>query len=334
MRILGLSGKDSGCGYHRVLLPIAFMPDFKRLVTDAPDEEIINRGWDLLLYNRVCALDNDWQFTKSNMGVKVVMDIDDDWILPPNHIANHNYKLIKDRIIHNIREADLMTTTSERLADKVAKYNTNIQIFPNALPYGLDQFTYEREPSEYVRLFWCGSLTHNHDIEILRNPLKRIDNKNVQMVMGGYNSFNKPSREIWDRMASSFTNNQKINFKILTNEPPTQYMAMYQEADIALIPLEKSDWHSCKSNLKVLEAAAKKIPCIVSAVSPYYDYKDCPVLWVHNQKDWFKHINYLVKNEKEREKLGAELFEWANEKFNFRTINERRKAAFESLVKP
>lgn len=332
MRILGLSNRDSGCGYHRVILPLAFMDCKQKLVCDAPNEEIINQGWDILLYNRVCVFDNDWEFTKKNMNVKVVLDMDDDWILPTNHIANYNYSLIRDRIINNIKEADIVTTTNERLANKIIKYNSNVKIFENALPYGLDQFTDEKEPSEFIRLFWCGSITHQHDIDILKYPLRRLGMKNIQMVIGGYNDRNKASQEIWDAMASVYTNNKKLNYKVLYNEPVNTYMAMYQEADIALIPLEKSDWHSCKSNLKILEAAAKKIPCIVSAVEPYYLFKDCPVLWVHTQKDWYKHINYLVKNEQKRKEMGEQLYEWAATNFNFRAINERRKATFESLI--
>jgi glycosyltransferase involved in cell wall biosynthesis len=266
------------------------------------------------------------------MNVKVVLDMDDDWVLPPNHIANRNYAQIKDKIINNIRQADMVTTTNERLADKLIKYNSNVHIFENALPYGLDQFTENKIESEKVRLFWCGSITHQHDIDILKYPLRRLHSDKVQMVMGGYDEKNHPTRMIWDAMASTYTNNKKLDFKILRSEPPTKYMAMYQEADIAIIPLEKSDWHACKSNLKILESASKKIPCIVSAVDPYYR-EDCPALWVHKQSDWNKHINYLLKNEQKRKEIGEQLYEWAKSNFNFAAINERRRAAFASLIK-
>ena len=86
MRILGLSHHQSGCGFHRVVLPMAFMNGITGFVTNIPTNEKLEEGWDIILYNRKSVLDKDWSEVKRQMGVKVVMDIDDDWILPPNHL--------------------------------------------------------------------------------------------------------------------------------------------------------------------------------------------------------------------------------------------------------
>jgi glycosyltransferase involved in cell wall biosynthesis len=108
-------------------------------------------------------------------------------------------------------------------------------------------------------------------------------------------------------------------------------MGMYSHADIMLVPLEDSEWHGCKSNLKLLEAACKKIPVICSDVEPYSN-DDAPVLWVEKQSDWYKHMNFLINNPKECINLGNKLYEWAIKNYNFADINGRRKAAFENLI--
>ena len=333
MRILGIGQRVSGCSYHRVVLPMVLMDNVTGKVCDEPTAEMLAQGYDILMYNRVSPFDEHWEKTREDLGVKVVCDIDDDWNLPGNHIAWEIYESIKPRIINNIQTADMVLCTNENLYSKVIKLNANAHIIPNAIPYGFDQFHHVKLESEFIRLFWCGSITHEHDINILKYPLRRLSDKRIQMVMGGYSTYNEYTTYIWDRMASVFTSNKKHEFKLLSGMEPDRYMEMYQEGDIMLIPLEQSSWHASKSNLKVLEAAAKRMPCIVSRVEPYSKDADAPVLWVDRQTDWLKHINYLINNKSAREDYGEKLHEWAKENYNYKRINDHRAELLRGLCK-
>lgn len=333
MNILGLSQVDSGCSYHRIVLPLGFMDNVKAYVTNMPQEEVLAEGWDIVFYNRLSCFDADWDKVKSDLQAKVIMDIDDDWILPSNHIAQAHYEIYKTRFENNIRKAELITCTNEKLANKIKAYNPNIEIFENALPFGSSQFAYSKTESEFTRIFWCGSITHEYDLRILENPIKRLDNKNVQMVIGGYNESNEMSKKTWTKMVNIFTNRMKLNHQVLHGLLPNQYMNLYKEADIMLIPLENSSWHACKSNLKILEAACNEIPCIVSKVEPYSRDKDAPVLWVEKQSDWLTHINYLLKNKNAIIDYGKKLKEWAESNYHIHSVNQRRRKAFADLIK-
>lgn len=327
LNIIGLTNKESGCGYHRVILPLAFMEGINGYVTNFITEDKTD-NWDLLLYNRICQYDVNWNKTKELLGCKVVMDIDDHWVLPVNHLNYENYKGMGDRIERNISQADLVTVTNSNLLNKVKQFTDKAIVLPNCLPYGINQFTEQRTYSDKVRIFWCGSVSHENDIKILREPLKRLTG-NIKMVMGGYNDTDPLTKSIWDRMYSMFAG--KHPSMKLHSTSPTNYMDMYNFADIVVIPLEDSDWHGCKSNLKILEAAAKKLPVICSNVAPYNMDADAPVLWVNNQKDWFKYINLLINNPSLREQLGNELYAWATKRYNFKEINEQRNVAFKSI---
>jgi len=59
LSIIGLNHQQSGCGYHRVLLPLAFMNGIKGYVTNIITEDKMD-GWDALLYNRISTYDQDW----------------------------------------------------------------------------------------------------------------------------------------------------------------------------------------------------------------------------------------------------------------------------------
>jgi len=84
--------------------------------------------------------------------------------------------------------------------------------------------------------------------------------------------------------------------------------------------------------LKILEASVKSIPCIVSAVEPYINDMDAPVLWAKNQTDWFKHMNFLINNKNARQDYGQRLNEWAKEKYNLHEINKERRTTFANLI--
>ena len=332
IQVLGVTQKASGCGWHRVLLPLAFMPDSYNHICNVPTKEILEeRNFEILLYNRFSQFDNKWHETKKHF--KVVIDLDDDWELPYNHPLHQFYEPQKKRVINNIFNADMVTCTNERIAEKVSKYNKNVKIFPNCIPLGEQQYTELRHESDKVRIFWAGGSTHMNDIALLKNPIKRFSGlNNIEMVLGGYTGTDPVSKEYWDKVHSMFTNGNKLANRKLNGTLPNDYMSHFEHADIMVIPLEDSQWHACKSNLKILEAASKRIACVVSDVEPYNKDKDAPVLWVKNQSDWFKHISYLVNNPTERVKMGNDLYEWAKEKYNYQKIGSERREAFGNLI--
>lgn len=334
MNIIGITHQLSGCGYHRIILPLGFMEDVKGYVTNFITEDKAE-GWDMLMFNRICPYDTDLQETKKILGCKIVMDLDDDWFLPPSHMNYYQFKEMAERIERNLSNADMVTVTNHNLLKKVLPFNSNAYVLPNALPFGRNQYHDERQPSDKIRIFWAGGATHERDLAILKNPLQKLmmHRDKIQMVIGGYNEEDEASKAIWTRMASSFTCGFRLPHMKIPAFPPTQYMNAFEHGDIMLIPLEQSDWHSCKSNLKILEAASKRMPCVVSKVEPYSLDADAPVLWVEKQSDWFKHINLLINDADARQTMGNNLYEWAKEKYNISDINKSRKALFADLCK-
>ena len=112
------------------------------------------------------------------------------------------------------------------------------------------------DESDKIRIFWCGGITHEGDLEILKNPIKRLSahKDKIKMVIGGYDDANDMSKFIWEKMVSYFTSARQLPYHIVKGTTPDKYMEMYQNADIMLIPLLSSEWASCKSNLKILDS--------------------------------------------------------------------------------
>lgn len=323
MRIIGLVNKDSGVSLHRIIMPLLMMDGIDCYITNSIQESDFEKGCDAIYYNRMTS-DNIINL-KKKYGFKIILDVDDYWKLDYHHIAYHDYQLnnFETLQIKHLHLADLITTTHERLAEKIYPYNKNVIVTPNAIP-DHEYFKIEKQESEKVRIFWQGSITHEKDIELLRNPFKRLNGSNTLNVIAGYTK-----HETWDRMVSAYTNGLKLPGVVLPTASPTEYYKNYQYADICLAPLIKSEFNSFKSNLKILEAAHAGCPVIASKVNPYLEM---PVLYADQQGDWFKHINSLVNNPELRKDIGNNLKSYCNTHFNFNKINRYRLEQIKKII--
>jgi len=105
-------------------------------------------------------------------------------------------------------------------------------------------------------------------------------------------------------------------------------MNFYNDADCSIVPLRATKFNSMKSNLKLLEAACKKIPVIGSHVEPYLN---SPMIQVNQQGDWYKEIKKVTEDAIYRQEKGLELFEWAVTNYNLFKVNEKRKQLYAGL---
>ena len=337
MKVLAIYDR-SGPKYHRILMPTYLMPDIELIVSNEVNEELLE-GVDILFINRLIANKPLFEICelRKKYGFKIILDFDDHWVLDPSHFLFQTYKEsnVSDIMEAYIFEADAVTVTHERLYNDVIKINPNCHILPNAIPK-FGQFLCKKTESAFPRLFWAGSITHKKDIELLKNPIKKIPCgesysfgvRNALMVMGGYNAKSTEYRA----MASYYTNGGRMRHNLIKALPVDEYYYMYSECDIALIPLQDSTFNRHKSNLKILEAANIQSPVIVSKVHPYLDFPEDLVNYVEKQPDWNKHIKKLLNDPEGAKEQGRRLHDYCLENFNFNKINEHRLNLFKNVA--
>lgn len=127
-----------------------------------------------------------------NAGAKIVLDIDDYWNLPPDHVLNFHYKKyqIPAQIIECIKLSDMVVTTHSLLAAEIERINPNVVICQNAIPAD-SQWTPKPTISDKVRFGWVGGVCHQPDLELMRSSINKVyrsEFKNkVQFFLCGYN---------------------------------------------------------------------------------------------------------------------------------------------------
>lgn len=358
MKLQFIVQQKSGIGYHRIVTPMDFMTmdegDTSEMLWIVQDEHKIDG--DVLLYSKFIWTGIDQLKALKEKGVKIVVDVDDSWDLPVSHPFYNIWQQrgSAQKVVDNIKIADLVMCTTLKLQEKIRQYNKNTVVIPNALPFGYDNYKPNPVPHEKMTFIYVGGSTHLPDIEMLRGKFKKMGGEpfirnNAEFVLAGYEPTiipryyskedfdnKKPTmvqvRDVWDKMSSIFA--ETGTHRVLPSADLETYIDYYDQADVALIPLCNTEWNNHKSELKIIEAGCKGIPVICSKVLPYSNlYGREGIMWVENQDDWIKHIRYCIKNPNFVKDMGQKMSEWVRKDFDLLKWNETRKQVIKSLVK-
>jgi glycosyltransferase involved in cell wall biosynthesis len=236
-------------------------------------------------------------------GIKLIIDNDDWWVLPPTHPLLGMYAdKMKARIIRSMKAADEVWVTNKHLASKVKKYNRNIRIIPNAI--SVPTWQINREPSDKVRFGYIGGNHHQADV------------RDSTIDLYGYESYVAEVDNYPEMMRASYK---------LPTMPPTHYHRLYDFFDVSLVPLTGSEFAKCKSHLKMLEAGFSRCALIVSNIQPYSPYitKDNCIA-INHPSEWAGAIKRLNDNPNQVQDLADSLYEFVQD-FTMDKINELRK---------
>lgn len=295
--IFGWKADDSGCGYFRLQLPLDSVQNAAtdwRVEYNTRMPDWVRDKCDVIIAQRTCLPGPSelWQSLCASGKHTTVYELDDDLfnVDPGNSVAQNLFARteIRDAIKANAASADVVTVSTEPLADLMREVNPNVVVLPNCIPQWLTEHTRPRTPK--LTIGWGGSASHVDDIEECASEVRRFVARNPQTelhLMGGrFKSFGPARIDDWFDGVEDFL--RHIDY------------------DIALAPLRPSIFNRSKSNLKALEAAALGIPSICSDFTPYTDFvtPDMGIL-VSQPHEWAKALRLLVNDEPLRLSMGS-----------------------------
>lgn len=304
--VLAFHKVNSGVSYHRVFAPLICHQDadvmFIEKITDVEPEM-----WSKVTHifaSRAFPVEPFEDFVKlcRKENIKLIVDQDDWWVLPPSHPLKGIYsEQMKVRIIRSMKAADEVWVTNKHLASKVKKYNSNIRIIPNAI--SIPTWQVERQPSEHVRFGYIGGNHH------------QIDIRESKIDLTGYEAYVADVDNYPEMMKAKYT---------LKTFPPSSYHRLYEFFDVSLVPLSTSEFAKCKSHLKMLEAGFSKCALIVSRTEPYLPYitkENC--IAIQNPSEWAGAIKRLNDNPNQVADIAEALYQYV-QPFTMTKINELR----------
>lgn len=370
------SKQISGISYYRQLMPHAYM---KTMYPETGVEQIQGADYDSVFYigddklkefqvavlcREITPKGRGVEIIKrlQSLGIKVVLDIDDYWILPSWHRMSKAYDHygIPRLTVENIKAADYVTTTTQCLADIISNFNDKVMVLPNCVDTLQPQFKTEQVPTNVMRFGWIGGTFHREDIQPLERSFEKLwKDKSLagkwSLALGGFN----PNKE-YKALEKTFTCDYKYldydygqylkeftpmldhysngkPYRRMWAKDVFNYVKMYNEIDVALVPLRQNLFNNCKSELKIVEAAAMGKCVIVSDTSPYNQICNLnnSVIIPNNapHRLWYEAVKWCIKNPDNVRYLAEQLTEDCAKHFNINEITNRRKNLYEWITK-
>jgi len=299
LTILGQPHEADGSGYyrfylpfhhlsratgHRVMLPepgVKFTPTVEQLI-----------GVDVVVGQRFCGPNGIGQWQAWRGHTRLVYEIDDDMLHPDaaNGLPHLHDPLVRDSFKVCIAASDLVTVSTEPLAEVMLRYNPNVRIIPNFIDG--DLLYTDRVRNDRVTVGWAGGQSHLRDWAVHADPIAvalRGNDVDVHFVGIDYSPLLKLEGRYTPWHPDVWTYFKSIDF------------------DIGLCPLADTQFNRCKSHLKALEYMALGIPVVASNQPAYRDLVIDGVTGylVSTPDEWRSRLIDLINDEAMRTEMGA-----------------------------
>jgi len=270
IKILTITKKGSSPHWHRVEYPFS---KINGLEIENKKVEIVFKefnketflqdveGFNILVYHFNIEVDIKDLEELKNKNVKIVYSIDDafgkdDYSVMHPYYNNDFVKTYTEyRIAQQIKNATCLIVPTERLMLHCKNLNNNIAILPNFLDKN-DFKIEEKTKSNKFRIGFVNSVSHYPDMLMFKQVLNKLaKNKtiveNVEFHIYGYIKEDR----YWTEIINMFKKKKNIYLILKEYVPIEDYLTLYKDLDVCLMPLEYTEFNLCKSSLKLIECA-------------------------------------------------------------------------------
>lgn len=343
MRVYYISSGLQGCYTVRCLLPLqanGWDGDQTSIKLDNKTPENKARASqeaDVIVFHRPDS-ENKLEIARllKKAGKKIVFDNDDTFKDDGGFKFNEymdkermerGLKKINEQIDAFIKEADLVTCSTDVLAEEFKQLNPNVIVLPNCV----DPFLFDeplRNEGDKVRIGIVGSIGITSDMDVARPIIEHFkDREDVTIVL-----FSLPPKG-QDDIAAQLYKEEYAFLEDLSKYKNVEWQSfvdheVYYDTlnelrlDISIIPRADNYFNRCKSNLKFLEMSMFEIPCIAQGFedgkSPYQvDKEDAEkMIIVTDNSQWIPEIEKLIKDKEKRLIMGKNAHEYVINKYD------------------
>ena len=357
MRVYYVNSGNYGCYVVRCLLPLVAngwdgdMTSLRIASRTPEDKARAARDAEIVVFHRP---DDPRKLELARklkeLGKKIVID-NDDTFKSADGIKLNNY-FNAERVRRGLQhvnaimdaftiEADLVTCTTEVLADEYRKLNKEVVVLPNCI----DPFYFEeplRNETDVVRIGITGSIGQSADLDVAAPIIRHYEkDPRVKIVF-----FSLPAnKEANPIMKNAYEGEYEFLDSVDVEWHPTVNADVYYDKinslklDIMIIPRADNYFNRCKSNLKFLEASMFEIPCIAQGFpdgkSPYQvDPEDAKhMVIINDNSEWIPEIEKLIADKELRREMGRKAREYVTEKYDIEKNAYKWVDAYNKIMK-
>ena len=323
MKVYFMPNRYDGCYYVRCMLPLQAnnWDGSQRFMGAEKDsqETMFKKAMasDVIVFQRPDQADKTEAIRLLKIaGKKIVFDNDDtyrpDSGFPRLEIYANKQMIekVNEELMKNVAQADLVTTTTEFLANEYREFNDNVVVLPNCID-PIDYPKPKRNKGDKIRIGMTGSVGYD-DFKIIQDYLVELSKRdNVQIVMFGLSLPEAQNSRVRELYKDAIELIESSGIEWHTHKPMEKYTEYLNDLklDIMLIPRRETYFNKCKSNVKYLEASMLEIPVVASTFpdkdSPYdKDIKQGENGFLAKVDEFPKYVEMLIKDKELRRKIG------------------------------
>jgi glycosyltransferase involved in cell wall biosynthesis len=306
--VFGIPRGPDGGGYYRLYLPLRHMEKHGHTVTLPPVQmkAMWLPDWDVLagkvdvLVGQTITFKHGMDLWEEAAGhTRLVYELDDNvFAVHPDNPVRAVWEKPGTREVaaYCMSMADLVTCSTEPLAEQLRQYNPNVIVLPNSI--NADQLTLERPRRDHVVVGWAGSPSHSEDLKGIAGSVRSVltQHPGVELHLIGTDYLS-----LFGRRDGRFTG----RFTAWQDDIWDYYRTI--DFDIGLAPLAPTGFNAARSHIKALELAALGIPVIASDAEAYREFVVDGVtgFLVRTQSEWKRRLRELVNDVAMRTEMGA-----------------------------
>lgn len=231
----------------------------------------------------------------------------------------------RDLFRASFRSADLVSCTTEILAEKLRTINSNVVVLPNLMDF--NQYPKIDLVKKNIRIGWQGGASHYEDLFMIHDAVGRILRKypNVTFVYSGDMKLYGKLRDFPIDRVEAHT---WVNYEVYP------YKLACLNLDVGLCPVVENEFNRNKSAIKYFEYSMVGAASIASDWEPY---SPC----ITNGKDgllvkpgqWFEAMEELILNKEKRQILAKNAYDNIHENYNADKKAHLWLDAYENVLK-
>lgn len=296
----------------------------------------IDNKWDIIVFNRIAAGEQmiEAQINYRKNGGILIHDIDD-LIFNPDKAKLQDSFIKRDKqgqdarlaamekIKASVLASDLVTVTTQALADQVNEFGKRSFVIPNSLQTNMPLAS-DKETDLINICYLSGTATHDKDFEECEQALIQVLRENENVVLNIVGEL---------ALAEELENSsQLVRHEFMSH---INMLIFLSSMDINLAPLElNNEFTECKSELKIFEAAFYGVPTVASATAAFTATIEDSVngFIASNKEQWYTALTALVESNEYREKIGLHAKETISAIFSTKVVAAKLNSLYRYLL--
>lgn len=227
-------------------------------------------------------------------------------------------------LIWNLSACSLATSPVPELTKKWGAYSDLVATVPNCLDMSYYPDVEVKSKKKEIRIGWSGGSSHSMDLKTIIPSIKKLAKEHdIKLVISGSNF-----PEIFSQLKDI------VEYHPWTKWEAHPYRMKLLDLDFAIIPLSDDEYFNMyKSELKMMEFAALKVPMIIKDQLPYSPYikKGENALAYKTEEELDKCLELMIEG-KNRDKMIENAYEWVTTHRNVDNIAKDLVKVYKNLT--